>query len=753
MDLKGAELRNIKEICSLIGKKKEVPLKVNIPFYQRPFRWEEEHVEKLIDDFYENCIEQGDNYFAGAMVTIKNDNKNSDDDFDDIVDGHQRITIMYLIMYYKFLLLCIYNDLKISTRYIDTEQMLELISLINSIFINKNKNTIVEDLKNIKNKASYISYDNVNDWEEILKKFRANIGLIYFNNENYEQKYNIDYSIFFKNFKLTLKYSRISFNQDLESALSSVYMVIKDPLDFISLNSIEDLSKIKKKSEVVYKYLYTLNLIHNKLLEYVNNRCTFQNISEDNNQIQIAKISYLIQTINFILTSIQFCVIQSGNEEDANVLFEVLNNRSLPLNDLDLIKNLFYKRYYEKNSNNLQLIDKCIGELETLWGNEIFPENLCNYERKKIKIFGTIFITGDKNLIQAANKPNFMEAIKKYLNDSYPMSDDNISYNCNDIKLEFNIYKYSNQILNFFNITQNKKNSELFVVEAAINSSFTYRTMLLLNALGYDGVMASLNSLIIYHWLNESKNNQNFSFERFMKNIMDFKYETNNYLELSNFAKNVWKLSLLSNDCKIPLEYVQEVIKSNSLTKNKTCIPPDYNTNINFDTLFRKAQKQFEEKILNLKQKTNDAKLKVLFLNLYKYYDANNKIILKSPINTFAIIREVAEKLQFDHFEPQEIGSKNKFYFTPKNHMTRDFYINMIGNFVLIPSKDNKIKSNMPSQEAREIYRKALLPEWFINDLYEDFDKYKINGKLTENFFIERTNKLKNYFIELVETI
>ena len=178
MDLKGAELRNIKEICSLIGEKKEVPLKVNIPFYQRPFRWEEEHVEKLIDDFYENCIEQGDNYFAGAMVTIKNDNKNSDDDFDDIVDGHQRITIMYLIMYYKFLLLCIYNDLKISTRYIDTEQMLELISLINSIFINKNKNTIVEDLKNIKNKASYISYDNVNDWEEILKKFRANIGLL-----------------------------------------------------------------------------------------------------------------------------------------------------------------------------------------------------------------------------------------------------------------------------------------------------------------------------------------------------------------------------------------------------------------------------------------------------------------------------------------------------------------------------------------------------------------------------------------------
>ena len=40
MDLKGAEIRNILEMCMNIGTKNRVPLNVKIPYYQRPYRWD-----------------------------------------------------------------------------------------------------------------------------------------------------------------------------------------------------------------------------------------------------------------------------------------------------------------------------------------------------------------------------------------------------------------------------------------------------------------------------------------------------------------------------------------------------------------------------------------------------------------------------------------------------------------------------------------------------------------------------------------
>lgn len=39
MDLKGAEIRNIIDLCKDIGGKGEVPLCINIPYYQRPYKW------------------------------------------------------------------------------------------------------------------------------------------------------------------------------------------------------------------------------------------------------------------------------------------------------------------------------------------------------------------------------------------------------------------------------------------------------------------------------------------------------------------------------------------------------------------------------------------------------------------------------------------------------------------------------------------------------------------------------------------
>ena len=45
MDLKGAEIRNLRELCMDFGTNNNVPVKINIPFYQRPYKWDEEHID------------------------------------------------------------------------------------------------------------------------------------------------------------------------------------------------------------------------------------------------------------------------------------------------------------------------------------------------------------------------------------------------------------------------------------------------------------------------------------------------------------------------------------------------------------------------------------------------------------------------------------------------------------------------------------------------------------------------------------
>lgn len=124
MQLYGAKIRNIYYLCA--GMQSEdhssLPLKVKVPHYQRPFKWGEEKIELLINDFfnnYNNVINRGladDNekkYFAGSIVTVK---RKGTDKYDDLIDGQQRITTVFLTNYVKFLLLRSYINVLISLK-------------------------------------------------------------------------------------------------------------------------------------------------------------------------------------------------------------------------------------------------------------------------------------------------------------------------------------------------------------------------------------------------------------------------------------------------------------------------------------------------------------------------------------------------------------------------------------------------------------------------------------------------------------
>ena len=102
MDLKGAEIRNLKDLCVPIGSREVRPLKVTIPYYQRPYKWDEQRIKNLFSDFFKSEEKE---YFVGSVVMVEN----SHGDYD-VIDGQQRTTTLFLLNYLRFMLLRSYIE-------------------------------------------------------------------------------------------------------------------------------------------------------------------------------------------------------------------------------------------------------------------------------------------------------------------------------------------------------------------------------------------------------------------------------------------------------------------------------------------------------------------------------------------------------------------------------------------------------------------------------------------------------------------
>ncbi|MDO9187596.1 MAG: DUF262 domain-containing HNH endonuclease family protein [Bacteroidia bacterium] len=74
-----------------------------IPQYQRPYKWEDEQVEKLWEDIFDAFENKEENYFLGSIITAKpRDNEKSA--YIDVVDGQQRLTTLMILF-------CVIRDL------------------------------------------------------------------------------------------------------------------------------------------------------------------------------------------------------------------------------------------------------------------------------------------------------------------------------------------------------------------------------------------------------------------------------------------------------------------------------------------------------------------------------------------------------------------------------------------------------------------------------------------------------------------
>lgn len=232
MDLKGAEIRNIKDLCMDIGSKTDVPLKINIPYYQRPYRWGKEQINNLINDFFKNKQENNQaEYFVGSVVLVKNARGT---ERHDIIDGQQRITTVFLLNYLRFLMLRAYIEELININRTNIDSFLKefeecyshLFGSIHKELYSSMRKDIVESLDTI-NEVS--DSERTQIYENILSNFQKSTGLPM---KDYSDI--LDYSLKYENLllktingdKLSLNYSRQSYNEKLVKALSKIVVFI-----------------------------------------------------------------------------------------------------------------------------------------------------------------------------------------------------------------------------------------------------------------------------------------------------------------------------------------------------------------------------------------------------------------------------------------------------------------------------------------------------------------------------------------------
>jgi len=84
-------MNNIEGKTEVVGKIFSSDFFFKIPYYQRPFAWDEEHFHNLIDDLVSSLGEQ--QYFLGTLVLHKKDDKGNYD----VVDGQQRLTSLLIL--------------------------------------------------------------------------------------------------------------------------------------------------------------------------------------------------------------------------------------------------------------------------------------------------------------------------------------------------------------------------------------------------------------------------------------------------------------------------------------------------------------------------------------------------------------------------------------------------------------------------------------------------------------------------------
>ena len=720
------------------------PRCINIPAYQRPYRWEKIYVERLLEDYYDND-ENGAEYFLGAAVAVK---KEIDEGIQfDMVDGQQRITTLFLLNYVRFLLRRKYILKKIEENKNRSSWQVYIDKLKENYVSLIGKN--IEPFKKIKNKLDELEEDEV-EGDVIAEKFLASfkeqlcIADVQSTVEETNSRTLEKNKEFFKKEKdLCLKYSRKRYDETLKEALYSVVIEEEPSTTNLKLNRICE----EDTDDFLESYLVALETI----MEFIWDKKT----TDTKKTMERCEEAFI--ELDKMIENLSICVVLTEDDNDANKLFEVLNDRSLSVNDLELMKNHFFKEYCTKSTDLQEDQDERITKLDEIWTDNTFAEDT-DYKKKLIAYLGTSYITCVSEIVYKDDFKLKEVLERKYSND-YNKEDHPYSYE--DIWSDFNVYFAIKIILDKFDIVKNRPYPKSLDAENS-GKSITYKAMHLLRALDLNGVLAALTNVIISFYVNEQGNSlctDDFEskFTAYVGKIIDDKnYNQSDYIDVHKCAYNLWIAAIKSNGFESVKSIASNIIQNNGRNQfNSRSLELSTDDN-------RKLNKDLNDWLdnWNYDDKKGAFKVKVLLLKLLytqrdfgSYNDTEAKLRREGLTYTLE-----ASKLDLDHLEANNIPDGGADYYlmndSEKRHHDVNYYL---GNFMILDSEENNKKNNKLLAQAMAYYDK-MKTSWLIqdiNDMIKD-DDYFENGSggnrvPKEAFFTERSKRLKNCFKSLLE--
>ena len=728
--------------------------KMRIPAYQRPYRWKEENIENMFDDYNDACSrkeneEDEAEYFLGAAVAV--DKKKEKKYEYDIVDGQQRITTLFLLNYVRFLLKREY----IYHMIITCEDNATLQTQINEMYdifadyIVKNCEDIFDNLKNKQNETFNEVWKNPDKKNELMaefqKCFEESFGLTTDkeSKEATRDAHKSDMSKFLSSFELSIHYARKRYDELLLEALESVYIHQIDQTKTYKLIVIDEEMPSKN-----YDYYKTYTDALKKIFEKV------WKVAEKKTDKVWDRVKFAIGYIEEMLTSMKLCFVVTDNADDANVLFEVLNDRSLEVQDLELIKNHYYKEYCTKSKDSENNKDKTIEELDEIWNGEIFTDQK---EENWISYLTTIYITQNYEL-DNKNGVKFKENISEYTNGFYGI---NKEYKKEDITRDFRYYYAIKILIKEFDIVFGKQYAKALTAENG-DKSITYKSIHLINALGQMGVIAALINVIISNYEHlYGKGIDIDQYKSYLDSLRDDSGNNNSdYLICHRCADVLTRAALLSKDQTGPRKIAKEIIKrfgAGYKYERKNDIISDFDLSFDFevqigDSIYQDFPKWIDE--WKFDKNINKFRAKILFFRLLSTQRQMDKDESRLYPQKAKLIKNQlsykldSSKLELDHLEPN--SGKGDKYFDPSNVEERNKIVNgEIGNFMILDTVENNNKNNKPLCKAMKYYKK-IDKSWLIRDINlmieEDdfFDKGQNAPK--KEFFYHRTKLLTAYF-------
>lgn len=724
MDLQGAEIRNFPGIIlRKEGSGSQNFNIVTIPHYQRPYRWTTELVTDLIKDWEHS----GSRYFAGSIVTVVND---KDRRFE-LIDGQQRFTTIYLINYIRFLLFrvmakecCIQINL-----FRSHDKILE--SLINS------QSFLLENNTNLDNYLDNISTnDNSSEEDNFFLKNYLPAALLPQKKQEYDEGYLDEHyeelKKYFDKSDLLLLYDRNYFNSVLKEILASTCIKIssRNKPELI----IREISANNDIKENAQNYIQAIETIFNTFCEIVN--------SENMKDEELSGFLYaqaLTNKITDFLNSIQLCVIETGNPDDAYTLFETLNERSLALDNLDLIKNQFFKKFVETNNISDEAKNNGIEELDNFWNQEIF-EGTGKKEKALITFLAIAYITGNNNISPKQTDKNIREALKAYLS----VYNSKNPYTLKLATRDFNIFKACTTILKNSG-TQYKEEADV-AYRAAYEKGSTIleKCIHLIRGANQDTILAGLFATVLNH-IKLEENEPNFSpckVDELSKKFLKKELPKN----LSKPAFDLWKMCLKAKTHSKVLEHSWRLLDNNSLKSKKFTI-----CTIDED-MSKKLDEEFSDWLKTWSFGKN-YKLRMLFARCFQLRLNEDNTLTESD---FVIAPKILE-LDIDHMEPLKVNHNHEdSYF---QDIDRQSIINQLGNMMILTSSSNRRKSNAPMESVFPALEKINLADHFISKKTKELlepEGNHIKSKdgshkvPTVNYFNERKKFLIDIFTKAV---